>query len=325
MNSLEVSVVIPTYNRKTVLGETLHRISNQTFPKDKYEVIVVDDCSMDGTQEYLRSLKYLVSTRHILNNTNLGRAKTRNRGIREAKGKYILMIDDDIWASNNLIEKHYEEHMRHSEDVAVVGAILVANEVPKTAVNEFLNDHHRWCYIEMSKYKDSLPFNFCKTASLSMSKEVLFRVGFFNEAFVNYGGEDTELGYRLDRYGIKLFFARDAFGHHFHDESVENFITRSISLGREHIVFLKQHPEADSGKYQGFFTAHFHNKFTSRLLLYNLIKLLIFTPPARLLNMTFIKLFNSRPKPMMANYLLPILKMQFIRRGMKEVEHENRD
>lgn len=320
-SSFDISVIIPTFNRLTVLRETLRRMSEQTFPREKFEVLVIDDCSSDGTADFLASYRMPVSFRYFLNKENLGRAKSRNIGIKQSKGKLILMVDDDVWASPVLLEKHMSQHALHTNEIAAVGAILVAPEVPRSTINEFLTKHHVWCYAEMNKYGGPLPYGFCKTASLSVTKNLLQRIGMFNEAFTLYGGEDTELGYRLGQAGIELYFAREAVGYHYHDETLEGYIKKEIDSGMSLETYRALVPERDS-RTEGFFTPFYHSDLRVRSILYNIVKLLLFLRPVRWLNMKLVcKLKGSeRFRPMMIRYLLPLLKIQSFRHGLKRIK-----
>jgi GT2 family glycosyltransferase len=290
----------------------------QTYPKEKYETIVIDDFSSDGTAEFLSSLEPSVSFRYFLNETNLGRARSRNIGIRAARGKYILMIDDDIWASPVLLEKHMEQHSCHKEEIAVTGAILVAHEIPGTTVNDFLTRRHIWCYEEMRKYDASLPYSFCKTASLSMRRDLMLRIGLFNEAFAHYGGEDTELGYRLHKENIRLYFAVDAVGYHYHDESLEGLIKKEIDKGMSMKTYLALVPE-NKPDGEAFFTPFYHRKRNLRSIMYNLVKIVVFSRFFRALNTFFVRTFGetNKLKPLMLRYMLPLLKNQYFRYGLK--------
>jgi len=316
----EVTVIIPTYNRKKIFQETLSRLCLQTFPKDNYEVIVIDDYSTDGTREVLKKIDLPINFKYLLNIENLGRARTRNRGIKEAKGKYVLMIDDDIWASETLIEEHLKVHKKHNEDIVVAGAIPIAPGIPKTAINERCNDHHLWCYDEMCKVSDYLPYNFCKTANLSLPRTLFKKIGFFDETFIHYGGEDTEFGYRYSRNNIKLIFAQKAVGYHYHDETVESLISREIERGKSFFVYQKLQPEHTQNS-ESFFSPFYIKKFSKRSLVYNFIKFLLFTPIARYINRIFIKGINKKVflRSFSVKYLIPILQMQYYRYGIKRV------
>lgn len=318
MCNIEVSVIIPTFNRQPILRKTIEHICNQSFPNDKYEVIIIDDCSSDGTVKYLENLRLPVKFIVLQNYNNLGRAKTRNRGIRIARGKYILMIDDDIWATENLIENHLKIHQEHDKDIAVVGAVLASPEVLKTAINERCNDHHLWCFNEMKKYKNSLPYVFSKTANLSLSKSILLDIGLFNESFIYYGGEDTELGYRLKKNNIELIFAEKAIGYHYHNETVESLIAKELELGKSFVISRKLHPELRLDT-NTFFSPFYHRKINLRSMIYNLTKLLLFNPVARTANRLFIKFFNEKRmlRTLLVKYLISILKMQYYRYSMR--------
>ena len=101
---MNVSIVIPTYNRKPILEKCLYALENQKLNTNisKYEVVVVDDGSNDQSVEKIKSLKKDYKNLRLISlqrdkNRELG--ETRNISIREAKGEYVLLhIDaDDLW------------------------------------------------------------------------------------------------------------------------------------------------------------------------------------------------------------------------------------
>jgi len=318
--TVEVSIIVPTYNRKEVLQRTVAHLGRQTVLTSNYEVIVVDDSSVDGTGEFLKNVRTRYRFSYILNEKNLGRARTRNRGIEQAKGRYIIMIDDDIWVAESFIAEHLEVHKRYSEGVVAVGAILIAPGIANTAINGRCSAHHLWCYEEMEKHSDSLPYNFCKTANLSMSRELLNKVGLFNESFVHYGGEDTEFGYRLFRRNINLTFAKEAIGYHYHNETMDSLISKELERGKSYHIYerLDQEHKPDT---ETFFSPFYHAKLDIRSICYNCVKMILFTPLSRIINRLFVKAFNESPtlKSLLTKYLIPILQMQYYRYGIKKV------
>ena len=89
-----ISIVIPTYKRLTALQRCIDSILPQAF--DGLEVIVIDDCSLDETESYLRQLAgRFAFIRVIVNQQNGGVNYSRNRGIEKATGKFILFLDSD--------------------------------------------------------------------------------------------------------------------------------------------------------------------------------------------------------------------------------------
>ncbi len=100
MNEL-VSIIMPSYNTAKFISETIESVSAQTYPN--WELIIVDDCSTDDTDAVVRP--YLVDDRirYIKNEKNSGAAVSRNRALREAKGKWVAFLDsDDLWFPEKL-------------------------------------------------------------------------------------------------------------------------------------------------------------------------------------------------------------------------------
>lgn len=104
--NIMISVVIPTYNRINTLRKSIDSVLNQTY--SNIEVIIVDDGSDDGTQEYIQQIND-DRVRYIRNNVNLGPAGARNVGASVANGQYIAFQDsDDEWKKDKL-EKQIEK------------------------------------------------------------------------------------------------------------------------------------------------------------------------------------------------------------------------
>jgi len=94
---IEISVVVPTYNNEKVLKCLINSLSSQNYPKNKYEIIIVNDGSTDGTCEFAKNI--INSNIVYLRQKHSGPAAARNRGISVAKGKIVAFIDDDCIAS----------------------------------------------------------------------------------------------------------------------------------------------------------------------------------------------------------------------------------
>ncbi|MCX0414256.1 glycosyltransferase family 2 protein [Clostridium perfringens] len=99
MNEL-VSIIMPSYNTASYIGFTIESILNQTY--QEWELIIVDDCSTDETENIVYSFKDK-RIRYYKNEKNLGAAICRNRALREARGRWIAFLDsDDLWKSEKL-------------------------------------------------------------------------------------------------------------------------------------------------------------------------------------------------------------------------------
>ena len=96
-----VSIIMPSYNTGRFIKETIESVLAQSY--SAWELIIVDDCSTDDTDDVVN--QYLVDERirYIKNDTNCGAAVSRNRALREAKGKWIAFLDsDDLWEPDKL-------------------------------------------------------------------------------------------------------------------------------------------------------------------------------------------------------------------------------
>lgn len=100
MNDL-VSIIMPSYNTEKYISESIASVQKQSYAD--WELIIVDDCSTDNTDEIVKPFLSDKRIKYIKNETNSGAAVSRNRALREAKGKWIAFLDsDDLWMPDKL-------------------------------------------------------------------------------------------------------------------------------------------------------------------------------------------------------------------------------
>ncbi len=238
---LEISVIIPTVNRREVLRRVLEALAGQTYPRSQYEIIVVDDGSSDGTREMVDTL-----ARERMPNLRYARqvpgkrgpAAANNLGIGAARGECILFLNDDVVADPRLIEEHMKLH-RASGDIIVQGRVV------NTASLEDLGRRHAGY---SGGYTD-LSFGYFTTWNCSIGKALLVRAGLFDEEFVELCWEDVELGYRLRALGVRQRRNRAALGYHFKPEFTLNGLggvrRKSINMGKNAMIYYRKHPRLD--------------------------------------------------------------------------------
>lgn len=96
-----VSIIMPSYNTARFIKETVDSVLAQSYTN--WELIIVDDCSTDNTDDVVAQFSGDSRIKYIKNNKNSGAAESRNRALREAKGKWIAFLDsDDLWAPDKL-------------------------------------------------------------------------------------------------------------------------------------------------------------------------------------------------------------------------------
>ena len=125
-DSIEVSVIIPTYNRFPLNLLTLYSLERQSFDSGRFEVILIDDGSTDETFQELTNYHAPYSYKYVKCLTNMGRAKVRNKGIDCARGSILIFLDAEMIVDPNFISLHVKEQQK-SEKVVVTGAFHLKN------------------------------------------------------------------------------------------------------------------------------------------------------------------------------------------------------
>ena len=136
-----ISIIVPVYNAERYLEKCLHSLLMQTYKK--IEVIVINDGSTDGSFKILEKYLVMDSRVKIYNQKNLGLSAARNRGLKEANGKYILFVDSDDWIEDNTCELAYEEMVKNHVDVVFWSYKREYTNVSKTTLL-FGNERIAW-------------------------------------------------------------------------------------------------------------------------------------------------------------------------------------
>ncbi|QDV05491.1 Chondroitin synthase [Planctomycetes bacterium Poly30] len=239
----ELSVLICTYQRKETLLRCLASFENQTAV-GRYEILVVNDGATDGTKEALDRWEAKVPLR-ILHRENGGLAAARNTGLREARGEYVLLVNDDTIASPELVAQHLAAHAKYGPNRAVLGTF----EQPRAALDNALmrvieETTLVFCYqgLDPNRLHD---WNRFWTCNVSVSLEDVRRVGLFDESFRHYGCEDTDLAYRLEKEcGTRVVYAPLARAEHEHILTFQDLRHRSRTVSSAYVRFFAKHPEA---------------------------------------------------------------------------------
>ena len=116
----DVSVVVPTYNRRASVDRLLRALAEQTYPSERFEVLVIDDGSTDGTADHVRLLRPQYELR-LLMQAHQGPAEARNLGVAMAAAPLILFLDDDVVPDPNLMALHVATHAAEGPAAVVIG------------------------------------------------------------------------------------------------------------------------------------------------------------------------------------------------------------
>lgn len=238
-----LSVVIATHDRRAILERTLDALAAQT--RRDFRVVVVDDGSSDGTWEWLagRAATAAAPELVVARQENRGQGQARNHGLRLAGGPLVLFLGDDVIPRRDFVAEHLAAHAAAAAPRAVVGFTdWCRGEMKVTPALEMVNrEGHQFGYGHMTPGAE-VPFTCFYTSNVSLPRQALGDEP-FDPAFRQYGWEDVELGYRLSRRGLKLFYHPAAAAAHLHPMTLADLFARQRLVGRGLPALLRLHPE----------------------------------------------------------------------------------
>jgi hypothetical protein len=233
-----LSLVVPTYRAPEQLRGLLRSVADQRFDSSRAEVIVVDDGTPGFDPDLWAGMvgEFPLTVLHLPDNG--GRAVARNAGIRIAKGDIVIFLDGDMTVEPDFFQAHDLFHARHPGAVAV-GAIRWAPDVPDTPFMRYAGSRG------VGRFGGGpVPFSCFVTGNSSVSRQVLLDVGCFDEGFSTYGGEDLELGYRLDRAGVVVRYEPAAGSVHHGWKGLLGMRQSMATYGAGSLpLLLDRHPE----------------------------------------------------------------------------------
>ncbi len=132
MVKIDLSIVIVSYNTKKITQDCLNSINRSLLgTKIKYEIIVIDNDSHDGSKEMLEKYSSNIKNRTVYfqTNANLGFGRGNNFGVKKTKGKYILLLNSDTVVLNRSIEKLFNFYTSNEKNVHFLGAKLLNKDL----------------------------------------------------------------------------------------------------------------------------------------------------------------------------------------------------
>lgn len=242
----KVSVAVSTYQRHHMLPRLLSALDGQTMPARDFEVVLVDNGSSAETADTIRQLAPKLDLRlHALRiEQNRGPSPGRNAAWRASRADVVAFTDDDCAPAPEWLERG--ARAMRSGNAVVVGRTLPDPHLP---IGPF------------SRTISVGDVNWLPTCNVFYRRADLDAVGGFDEAFLQPGGEDTDLAFRIrGQCGREFVFAGDALV--YHDIRPSRFVAAAKESFRWTGAprFFRLHPEGRSGLHRGIFWKPSHPK-----------------------------------------------------------------
>lgn len=234
----DLSIVIPTRDRRAVLARTLHALDAQV-EAPPFEVVVVDDGSGDDTLAFLDQRRGRTPV-VVLPQAPLGPAAARNRGIERARAARVLLLGDDTWPDPRTVARH--AHPEAGETIGLQGRIDWDPSIGITPLMRFLAPAGPQFYFRGLRDGEPIPYTAVLGSNLS-APTAWFRDEPYDEGFPHASFEDTEQAFRWQRRGWRVSWSEAArCWHHHRYDDLTAFLDRQVRAGRAARYAVRRHP-----------------------------------------------------------------------------------
>ncbi len=241
-----VSIVIPAYNAEKYIGLVLEAIFTQEYPKEKIEIILVDDNSSDNTVATAEEYRAKFMNFSLIKKEGLrGAAKSTNIGIEKAQGEIVCSIDSDAIISPHWIRTIVEKF-------ETVGIAAVAGYI------ETGNTYNLWAKLMGTELEDRYDqilienVDHVSTCNTAYRRESVMKVGMFDEQL--YYGYDVDISYKLKKEGFFILLLKNVGCKHYWKETFTGYLKQQFNVAYGRLYLINKYPQKSTGdKVAGMF------------------------------------------------------------------------
>ena len=266
----KISVIVPVYNTKKYLERCINYLINQT--EKNLEIILVDDCSTDGSKDIIEKMKKLqpLQIKSFFNQKNIGVGATRNIGIDMASGEFISFIDSDDWIDSSAYSKTLDALCAENADIAIFGVknetdLYIHSKIRYSYDYNIISNNFAIRLLSRSENND--------TFISPMVTHKVYRKQFLDEHNLRFRNdtffEDDEFTFKCFLYDCKIVTLPNIYYHYYQrpESIMHNFskvyIDGFIELFRNLRQYLKENMLWD--QYNDVLYKFFHKSFYSFL------------------------------------------------------------
>ena len=227
---MSVSIIIPTFNGASRIGNCLDALLEQTVGRDA-EILVVNDGSTDNTAEVVARYSRV----RLITQTNAGPAAARNRGALEAQGTIILFTDDDCVPMPDWLAAMIEPF--HDPDVVGVKGVYRTRQ--RRLVARFVQIEYEDKYRLMA---DLPHIDFIDTYSAGFRRDRFLEMNGYDTSFPVACAEDVELSYRMSARGWTMKFVPAAIVYHTHPDTFGKYLKKKYKFAFWRVLAVRKNP-----------------------------------------------------------------------------------
>jgi glycosyltransferase involved in cell wall biosynthesis len=234
-----VSVVIPTFNRRTTLARVIKPVLDDSSTG---EVVVVVDGCQDGTLEFLREWAQSEPRIRVIYQENAGEGIARRKGVEEAQYDTVVLLDDDVEASVGLISAHASWHLDNDHRL-VLGYMPTRVPYPRSsgqvATVLYAEDYESTCKLYETDSRSI--FTHLWAGNMSLRRCNALNVGLGGQSRLGYH-EDLRFGLKCQEAGLEAVFDRSLLAWHSHSRNLRKFATESRRSGEGRVQLMRAYP-----------------------------------------------------------------------------------
>lgn len=230
-----VSVIVPAYNDESGIQLTLRSLQKQDYPTDRWEVIVVDNNSIDQTKAKALLFQDKIAMLKVATEEKRSSYVARNKGIELAKGDILAFIDSDMTVGPDWIRKGVADIKHEQADYVGCRVDIYTTFNPPT-IWEVYNQRTGF---RIKEYMEQ--HGFSVTGSLFVTKDVIEKVGPFDARLTS--GGDNEFGKRVRDAGFKMFYSDHNVMFHPARSSMRSLVKKNIRIAMGYVDLKALFPE----------------------------------------------------------------------------------